>query len=164
MQWFRVCFIFVTYFVYLLFFWGGDFFLILLFCLKNIIIANLYFSLTEYSKDLPTYLQYCKDVVFAGLEPPFDDLEEEKIINELWDFYQEQKVINALEILPFSLLFCLCFLSPLFVLYVFEWNCSWIFLNFFSAEDLTSDYCISTASTPLLAEYLVSYSHCNLFC
>ncbi|XP_057484743.1 TATA box-binding protein-associated factor RNA polymerase I subunit B [Actinidia eriantha] len=45
----------------------------------------------EYSKDLPTYLQYCKDVVFAGLEPPFDDLEEEKIINELWDFYQERK-------------------------------------------------------------------------
>ncbi|XAR56001.1 hypothetical protein NMG60_11036272 [Bertholletia excelsa] len=45
----------------------------------------------EFSKDLPTYLQYCKDVVFAGLEPSFEDLEEEKLINEFWDFYQDHK-------------------------------------------------------------------------
>lgn len=45
----------------------------------------------EYSKDLPTYLQYCKDVVFAGLELPFEDHEEEKIIEQLWEFYQNQK-------------------------------------------------------------------------
>ncbi|XP_057981358.1 TATA box-binding protein-associated factor RNA polymerase I subunit B-like [Malania oleifera] len=46
---------------------------------------------SEYSKDLPTYLQYCKDVVFAGLEPSFENYEEEKIIEQLWDFYQNQK-------------------------------------------------------------------------
>ncbi|KAI8023753.1 TATA box-binding protein-associated factor RNA polymerase I subunit B [Camellia lanceoleosa] len=45
----------------------------------------------EYSKDLPTYLQYCKDVVFAGLEPSFEDIEEEKLIEELWDFYEAKK-------------------------------------------------------------------------
>ncbi|KAM7490996.1 hypothetical protein LguiA_033917 [Lonicera macranthoides] len=45
----------------------------------------------EYSKDLPTYLQYCKDVVFAGLEPSLEDHEEQKIIEDLWDFYQKRK-------------------------------------------------------------------------
>ncbi|CAL5396266.1 unnamed protein product [Camellia sinensis] len=45
----------------------------------------------EYSKDLPTYLQYCKDVVFAGLGPSFEDIEEEKLIEELWDFYDSKK-------------------------------------------------------------------------
>ncbi|XP_058193436.1 TATA box-binding protein-associated factor RNA polymerase I subunit B [Rhododendron vialii] len=45
----------------------------------------------EYSKDLPTYLQYCNDVVFAGLKPSFEDFEEEKIIEELWNYYQDQK-------------------------------------------------------------------------
>ncbi|XP_042981304.1 TATA box-binding protein-associated factor RNA polymerase I subunit B [Carya illinoinensis] len=45
----------------------------------------------EYSKDLPTYLQYCKDVVFAGLEPSFENHEEEKLIEEFWDFYQNEK-------------------------------------------------------------------------
>ncbi|XP_052186244.1 TATA box-binding protein-associated factor RNA polymerase I subunit B isoform X2 [Diospyros lotus] len=49
----------------------------------------------DYSEDLPTYLQYCKDVVFAGLEPSFGDLEEEKIIEELLNFYQDQMVMNA---------------------------------------------------------------------
>ncbi|KAL8112007.1 hypothetical protein AgCh_019640 [Apium graveolens] len=33
-----------------------------------------------YSKGMPTYLQYCKDVVFAGVEPSFEDIEENKII------------------------------------------------------------------------------------
>ncbi|KAL6969597.1 hypothetical protein U1Q18_029307 [Sarracenia purpurea var. burkii] len=45
----------------------------------------------EYSNDLPSYLQYCRDVVFAGLGPSFEDFEEEKIIEELWGFYQNQK-------------------------------------------------------------------------
>lgn len=49
----------------------------------------------DYSKDLPTYLQYCKDVVFAGLEPSFEDYEEEKLIDQLWDFYQNGKVLYA---------------------------------------------------------------------
>lgn len=44
----------------------------------------------EYSKDLPTYLQYCKDVVFAGLEPAFEDHEEKRLIEEFWDFYEKE--------------------------------------------------------------------------
>ncbi|OWM89400.1 TATA box-binding protein-associated factor RNA polymerase I subunit B [Punica granatum] len=46
---------------------------------------------SEYFKDLPTYLQYCKDVVFAGMEPPFEDYEEEKAMEQLWEFYQNNK-------------------------------------------------------------------------
>ncbi|XP_030449587.1 TATA box-binding protein-associated factor RNA polymerase I subunit B [Syzygium oleosum] len=45
----------------------------------------------EYCKDLPTYLQYCKDVVFAGIEPSLEDFEEERAIDRLWDFYQKHK-------------------------------------------------------------------------
>ncbi|XP_030513668.1 TATA box-binding protein-associated factor RNA polymerase I subunit B isoform X2 [Rhodamnia argentea] len=45
----------------------------------------------EYCKDLPTYLQYCKDVVFAGLEPSFEDCGEEEVMKQLWDFYQKNK-------------------------------------------------------------------------
>ncbi|XP_010258361.1 PREDICTED: TATA box-binding protein-associated factor RNA polymerase I subunit B isoform X2 [Nelumbo nucifera] len=45
----------------------------------------------EYTKDLQTYLRYCKDVVFAGLEPTIEDNEEEKIIEQLWDFYEKQE-------------------------------------------------------------------------
>lgn len=48
--------------------------------------------LADFSKDLQSYLLYCKDVVFAGLEPAYDDLEEERIIEDLWDFYQSHKV------------------------------------------------------------------------
>ncbi|GMN41849.1 hypothetical protein TIFTF001_011063 [Ficus carica] len=44
-----------------------------------------------HSKDLPTYLQFCKDVVFAGLEPSFEDYEEKRLIDELWDFYQNER-------------------------------------------------------------------------
>lgn len=49
-------------------------------------------TFTEYSQDLPSYLQYCKDVVFSGLQPSFEDHEEEKLMEELWDFYQNSKV------------------------------------------------------------------------
>ncbi|KAF2291913.1 hypothetical protein GH714_036086 [Hevea brasiliensis] len=46
----------------------------------------------EFTKDLPSYLQYCKDVVFAGAGPShMDHLEEEKLIEKLWDFYQNEK-------------------------------------------------------------------------
>lgn len=61
------------------------------------------FVWTEYCKDLPTYLQYCKDVVFAGLEPSFEDCGEEEVMKQLWDFYQKNKVkynIIASSILP----------------------------------------------------------------
>ena len=47
---------------------------------------------TGYSKDLPSYLHYCKDVVFAGLEPPFENHEEEKMIELSWNFYKNEKV------------------------------------------------------------------------
>jgi len=42
------------------------------------------------AEDLPTYLQYCKDVVFAVLKPLFED-HDEKLIEEFWDFYQNEK-------------------------------------------------------------------------
>ncbi|KAK6931228.1 hypothetical protein RJ641_003021 [Dillenia turbinata] len=45
----------------------------------------------EYSEDLPSYLQYCKDVLFSGCEPSYDDREEEKLIEQLLDFYQNHK-------------------------------------------------------------------------
>lgn len=51
----------------------------------------------EYSKDLTTYLQYCKDVVFSGLELSVEDHEEGKIIDALWDFYQKKEDLRRLE-------------------------------------------------------------------
>ncbi|KAL5732226.1 hypothetical protein ACHQM5_004872 [Ranunculus cassubicifolius] len=45
----------------------------------------------EYSKDLPTYLKYCKDVVFVGLKPLLEDNEEERIIEKLWNFYDPEE-------------------------------------------------------------------------
>ncbi|KAK6922021.1 hypothetical protein RJ641_012528, partial [Dillenia turbinata] len=48
-------------------------------------------SLRKYSEDLPSYLQYCKDVLFAGCEPSYDDREEEKLVEQLLDFYQNHK-------------------------------------------------------------------------
>lgn len=47
---------------------------------------------TGYSKDLSTYLQYCKDVVFAGLDPSFENHEEANMIEFSWNFYQNEKV------------------------------------------------------------------------
>ncbi|KAF5180326.1 Tata box-binding protein-associated factor rna polymerase i subunit b [Thalictrum thalictroides] len=49
----------------------------------------------EYLEDLPTYLKYCKDVVFAGLKPLLDNNEEERIIEKLWDFYVCQEDTEA---------------------------------------------------------------------
>ncbi|CAB4263082.1 unnamed protein product [Prunus armeniaca] len=45
----------------------------------------------EYCKDLPTYLQFCKDVVFAGSKSSFKDHKEEELIELLWNFYQSRK-------------------------------------------------------------------------
>ncbi|XP_028776455.1 TATA box-binding protein-associated factor RNA polymerase I subunit B-like [Neltuma alba] len=36
----------------------------------------------EYAKDLQTYLKYCEDSVFAGLELPFEDYEENMMIKD----------------------------------------------------------------------------------
>ncbi|KAJ1440932.1 Transcription initiation factor Rrn7, Zinc-finger [Sesbania bispinosa] len=45
----------------------------------------------EYSKDLPTYLKYCRDVVFAGSESSYGNHEEENMIEHLWNFYQNEE-------------------------------------------------------------------------
>ncbi|KEH29974.1 TATA box-binding protein associated factor RNA polymerase I subunit B-like protein [Medicago truncatula] len=45
----------------------------------------------EYSKDLPTYLKYCKDVVFAGLEPSLGSYEETNMMEILWKHYQNEE-------------------------------------------------------------------------
>ncbi|KAJ4979728.1 hypothetical protein NE237_010508 [Protea cynaroides] len=45
----------------------------------------------EYLKNQKAYLRYCNHVVFAGLAPSFEDNEEEKIIEQLWDFYENQE-------------------------------------------------------------------------
>ncbi|CAJ2679381.1 TATA box-binding protein associated factor RNA polymerase I subunit [Trifolium pratense] len=45
----------------------------------------------EYSKNLPTYLKYCKDVVFAGLEPSYGSHEEENMMENLWKHYQNEE-------------------------------------------------------------------------
>ncbi|CAH9085273.1 unnamed protein product [Cuscuta europaea] len=45
----------------------------------------------DYALDLPTYLQHCKDVVFAGLNSSLEDHEEESLIKELWDLYETSK-------------------------------------------------------------------------
>lgn len=44
---------------------------------------------TEFTKDLPTYLQDCRDVIFAG---SFDSDEmEAEFIEKFWDFYQKNQ-------------------------------------------------------------------------
>ncbi|KAL7099130.1 hypothetical protein ACP275_09G063200 [Erythranthe tilingii] len=55
----------------------------------------------EYSSDLPSYLDYCKDVVFPGLRPSYRDPEklkllkiENELLDELWEFYQNNKDIK----------------------------------------------------------------------
>ncbi|CAK8576647.1 unnamed protein product [Lathyrus sativus] len=45
----------------------------------------------EYSKDLPAYLKYCKDVVFAGAEPSLGNHEEKNMIKNLWEHYQNEE-------------------------------------------------------------------------
>ncbi|GLU17078.1 hypothetical protein SLE2022_334740 [Rubroshorea leprosula] len=46
----------------------------------------------DYSRNLPTYLQFCKDVIFAGLEPPLEFYQEEQsLIDQFWEFYQNEK-------------------------------------------------------------------------
>lgn len=44
----------------------------------------------EHHKDLPTYLQFCKDNVCAGVEPSLEN-EENNLIETLWKFYLESE-------------------------------------------------------------------------
>ncbi|KAK1432744.1 hypothetical protein QVD17_09642 [Tagetes erecta] len=46
---------------------------------------------SDHGKDLEKYLDYCKDVVFAGLELPFEDQAEDQIIEHLWSFYHKEE-------------------------------------------------------------------------
>ncbi|XP_077228888.1 TATA box-binding protein-associated factor RNA polymerase I subunit B-like isoform X2 [Tasmannia lanceolata] len=48
-------------------------------------------AIPDYSKDLPSYLKYCKDVVFAGLTTSY---EEESIIEQLWNLYENEEDVN----------------------------------------------------------------------
>ena len=60
-------------------------------CLTSCIFA-------EYSKDLPTYLKYCRDVVFDGSkERSYDNYEKQRMIEILRNFYQNEKVIEDLD-------------------------------------------------------------------
>ncbi|KAM7274078.1 hypothetical protein ACFE04_028742 [Oxalis oulophora] len=53
---------------------------------------------SAYREDLTSYLQYCKDVPFAGLKPPFGDYEEERSMELFWNFFErEQKDFESLE-------------------------------------------------------------------
>ncbi|XP_065861384.1 TATA box-binding protein-associated factor RNA polymerase I subunit B [Euphorbia lathyris] len=45
----------------------------------------------EFTKDLPSYLEYCKDVVFAGEGSSHVDHNEQELIERLWDIYQNAK-------------------------------------------------------------------------
>ncbi|GKC82478.1 TATA box-binding protein-associated factor RNA polymerase I subunit B-like protein isoform X1 [Tanacetum coccineum] len=47
---------------------------------------------SDHGKDLEKYLEYCKDVVFAEVELSFEDHEEDKLMEDLWDFYQKEEV------------------------------------------------------------------------
>ncbi|KAJ9555760.1 hypothetical protein OSB04_010374 [Centaurea solstitialis] len=46
---------------------------------------------SDHCKNLQRYLEYCKDVVFAGVELSFEDHEEQQIIEDLWNFYQKEE-------------------------------------------------------------------------
>ncbi|CAL1379235.1 unnamed protein product [Linum trigynum] len=52
----------------------------------------------EFAKDLPSYLQYCNDVVFAGGgSSSQDQREEEELIEKLWNYYQNAKDCESRE-------------------------------------------------------------------
>ncbi|KAK7291153.1 hypothetical protein RIF29_06071 [Crotalaria pallida] len=42
----------------------------------------------EYSKDLPTYLQYCTDVAFAGSEPSFEEI---NMVEYIWKIFKNEE-------------------------------------------------------------------------
>nr|GEV05502.1 retrovirus-related Pol polyprotein from transposon TNT 1-94 [Tanacetum cinerariifolium] len=46
---------------------------------------------SDHGKDLEKYLEYCKDVVFAEVELPFEDHEEDKLIDILGFFFSKER-------------------------------------------------------------------------
>ncbi|XP_029123413.2 TATA box-binding protein-associated factor RNA polymerase I subunit B [Elaeis guineensis] len=55
----------------------------------------------DYSKDLQSYLKYCKDIIFAGITTSYD---EEILIERLWNIYDKQEVDNLQEDAKFEFL------------------------------------------------------------
>ncbi|XP_008788694.2 TATA box-binding protein-associated factor RNA polymerase I subunit B [Phoenix dactylifera] len=55
----------------------------------------------DYSKDLQSYLKYCKDIIFAGITTSYD---EEILIERLWNIYDKQEVDNLQEDVKFEFL------------------------------------------------------------
>ncbi|KAK1376478.1 TATA box-binding protein-associated factor RNA polymerase I subunit B [Heracleum sosnowskyi] len=53
------------------------------------------FDTFDYLKGMPTYLQYDKDVVFTGVGPSFEDIEETKIIEKFWSSYQRRVGLSS---------------------------------------------------------------------
>ncbi|KAG1360949.1 TATA box-binding protein-associated factor RNA polymerase I subunit B [Cocos nucifera] len=55
----------------------------------------------DYSKDLRSYLKYCKDIIFAGITTSYD---EEILIERLWNIYDKQEVDKLPEDAKFEFL------------------------------------------------------------
>lgn len=53
----------------------------------------------EYSKDLPTYLNYCKNIIFAGT---VSNDYEKKMADDFWDIYQDEQGQNEECRTPYS--------------------------------------------------------------
>lgn len=58
-------------------------------------------DMPDYSKDLLSYLKYCKDIIFAGITTSYD---EEVLIERLWGVYDKQEVDNLQEDIKFEFL------------------------------------------------------------
>ena len=54
--------------------------------------------LADFTRDLPSYLQYCDEVVFCGAGSSHMNHREDELIEKLWDFYQSEKVISNLKV------------------------------------------------------------------
>lgn len=57
--------------------------------------------LTDYSRDLKSYLKYCRNVIFAGMTSLYD---EETLIERLWEMYEKEEVLITQQLFCFSLL------------------------------------------------------------
>jgi hypothetical protein len=53
-------------------------------------LTQMFSYCTDYSKEVHSYLKYCKDVVFTGMT---FSLEEEHLIDIFWDMYKGKEVM-----------------------------------------------------------------------
>ncbi|GKA81780.1 TATA box-binding protein-associated factor RNA polymerase I subunit B isoform X1 [Tanacetum coccineum] len=59
---------------------------------------NKLIETSEHGKDLEKYLEYCNDVVFAEVQLSFEEYDEEdKLMEEIWHFYQKKEENNLLD-------------------------------------------------------------------